>query len=192
MVWFQNVMAYYSDDVISDSSVSLRRFLIPAILVSLLLHGGLFYGLSKKTLDNFTPSDKPRLVPRVFNVNRLQVDQKLLEPDSKQTETPGSKTADPGSVKNLSQFDGSFEDDMKEFRAPPEVSSPEVPDIKEKPSVDTQASRTAAAKAKAESALALDKELSEVRQQLFGRDPFRLGQSWQWDCPDINADRSSV
>ena len=93
-------MAYYSDDVISDSSVSLRRFLIPAMLVSLLLHGGLFYGLSKKTLDNFTPSDKPRLVPRVFNVNRLQVDQKLLEPDSKQTETPGSKTADPGSVKN--------------------------------------------------------------------------------------------
>jgi outer membrane protein OmpA-like peptidoglycan-associated protein len=164
-------MAYYSDDVISDSAVSLRRFLIPAMLVSVLLHGGLFYGLSKKTLDNFAASDKPRLVPRVFSVNRLQVDEKLLEPDSKQTETPGSKTADPGSIKNLSQFDGTFEDDMKEFRATPEVSSPEVPDIKEKPSVDTQASRTAAAKAKAESALALDKELSDVRQQLMNDKP---------------------
>ncbi|HEX3444775.1 MAG TPA: hypothetical protein VHS80_08650, partial [Chthoniobacterales bacterium] len=164
-------MAYYSDNVFSDSSVSLRRFLIPAFLLSLLLHGGLFYGLSKKTLDNFAASDKPRLVPRVFSVNRLQVDQKLLEPDSKPTQTSGSKTADPGSVKNLSQFDGTFEDDMKEFRATPEVSSPEVPDIKEKPSVDTQASRTAAAKAKAESALALDKELSDVRQQLMNDKP---------------------
>jgi outer membrane protein OmpA-like peptidoglycan-associated protein len=171
--WYDspNVMAYYSDDVFSDSSISLRRFLIPAVLVSLLIHGGLFYGLSKKTLENFAASDRPRLVPRVFSVNRLQVDQKLLEPDGKPTGTPGSKTADPGSVKNLSQFDGTFEDDMKEFRATPEVSSPEVPDIKEKPSVDTQASRTAAAKAKAESALALDKELSDVRQQLMNDKP---------------------
>src|ERR1700747_3642182 len=97
-------MAYYSDDIISDSSVSLRRFLIPAFLVSLLLHGGLFYGLSKKTLDNFAASDKPRLVPRVFSVNRLQVDQKLLEPDGKPTEAKGSKTAAPGGWKTPRQF----------------------------------------------------------------------------------------
>jgi outer membrane protein OmpA-like peptidoglycan-associated protein len=164
-------MAYYSDDVFADSSVSLRRFLIPAVLASLLLHGGLFYGLSKKTLENFTSSDKPRLVPRVFSVNRLQVDQKLLDPDGKSTNNPGSKTSEPGSIKNLSQFDGTFEDDMKEFRATPQVSSPEVPDLKEKPSVDTQASRTAAAKAKAESALALEKELSDVRQKLMDDKP---------------------
>jgi outer membrane protein OmpA-like peptidoglycan-associated protein len=167
----ESVMAYHSDDVIADTSVSLRRVLIPALLASLLLHAGLFYGLSKKTLDNFTASDKPRLVPRVFSVNRLQVDQKLLEPDSKPTETSGSKTADPGSLKNLGQFDGTFEDDMKEFRATPQVSSPEVPDIKEKPSVDTQSSRTATAKAKAESALALDKELTDVRQKLMDDKP---------------------
>jgi outer membrane protein OmpA-like peptidoglycan-associated protein len=163
-------MAYYSDDVFADSSVSLRRFLIPALLVSLALHGGLFYGLSKKTLENFTSSDKPRLVPRVFSVNRLQVDQKLLEPDGKSSNTSGSKTAEPGSIKNLNQFDSTFEDDMKEFRATPQVSTPEVPDLKEKPSVDTQA-RTAAAKAKAESALALEKELSDVRQKLMDDKP---------------------
>src|SRR5260370_17202641 len=112
-------MAYYSGDVFSDSSVSLRRFLIPAVLVSLLIHGGRFYGLSKKTLENFAASDRPRLVPRVFSVNRLQVDQKLLEPDGQPTGTPGSKTADPGSVKNISQFDRPFPDDIKKFQPTP-------------------------------------------------------------------------
>src|SRR5260221_11410884 len=125
--WYDspNVMAYYSDDVFSDSSISLRRFLIPAVLVSLLIHGGLFYGLSKKTLENFAASDRPRLVPRGFSVNRLQVDQKLLEPDDKPTGTPGSKTADRESGKNLTQFDGTFEDDMQQFRATPDASSPQ-------------------------------------------------------------------
>src|SRR5260370_29184004 len=93
-------MAYYSDEIISDSSVSLRRFLIPAMLVSLLLHGGLFYGLSKKTLDNFTPSDKPRPGPRGLNVNPLQVRQKLLQPGSRQPETPATKPAEPRRLKD--------------------------------------------------------------------------------------------
>ena len=52
----------------------------------------------------------------------------------------------------MTQFDGSFEKDIQEFRATPEVNSPEVTQLKEKPSVDTQSAQTAAAKAKAESA----------------------------------------
>ena len=57
------------------------------------------------------------------------------------------------------------------MRATPEVNSPEVPQLKEKPSVDTQSAQTAAAKAKAESAVAIEKELSEVRQQLLSDKP---------------------
>jgi hypothetical protein len=73
-------MAYLTDDVVADSSVSLRRWLFPAFALSLLLHGGLFYGLSHAMIENFSATEAPRLVPRVFSVNRLKVDEKLLQP----------------------------------------------------------------------------------------------------------------
>jgi outer membrane protein OmpA-like peptidoglycan-associated protein len=164
-------MSYYLEDGIADSAVSLKHWILPAIALSFLFHCGLFYYFSKKTLDRFVQSDIPRLVPRAFSVNRLQIDQKLLEADSKPAPTPGKPAGDFGTITNLTQFDGSFEKDMQELRATPEVSSPEVPQLKEKPSVDTQSAQTAAAKAKAESAVAMEKELSEVRQQLLSDKP---------------------
>jgi outer membrane protein OmpA-like peptidoglycan-associated protein len=164
-------MAHYSEDAVGDSAVSLKHWILPAIALSFLFHCGLFYYFSKKTLDRFAQADIPRLVPRVFNVNRLQIDQKLLETDSKPAATPGKPAGDFGTIANLTQFDGSFEKDIQELRATPEVSSPEVPQLKEKPSVDTQSAQTAAAKAKAESAVAMEKELSEVRQQLLSDKP---------------------
>jgi outer membrane protein OmpA-like peptidoglycan-associated protein len=164
-------MAYSSEDPIAESAVALRHWLLPAVALSLAMHGGLFYAFSKKTLGQFTPNDTPRLVPRVFNVNRVEVDSKLLDTGTKASATPGKPLADAGALNNLSQFDGSFEDDMKEWRATPAVNSPDMPDLKEKPSVDTQSAQAAAAKARAESAIALEKDLSEVRQQLLNDKP---------------------
>jgi outer membrane protein OmpA-like peptidoglycan-associated protein len=164
-------MAHYSENVMADSAVSLRHWILPAIVLSFLFHCGLLYLFSQKTLDRFLPADTPRLVPRVFSVSRVQIDPKLLESETKPAEKPGKSTGDVGTIKNLTQFDGSFERDIKEFRATPEVNSPEVPQLKEKPSVDTQSAQTAAAKAKAESAVAMEKELSEVRQQLLSDKP---------------------
>jgi outer membrane protein OmpA-like peptidoglycan-associated protein len=164
-------MAHYSEDLLDDSAVSLRHWILPAIALSFLFHCALLYYFDQKTLDRFLPADTPRLVPRSFNVSRVQIDKKLLETDSKPTESPGKSNGDLGTIKNLTQFDGSFEKDIQEFRATPEVSSPEVTQLKEKPSVDTQSAQTAASKAKAESALAMEKELSEVRQQLLSDKP---------------------
>ena len=82
-------MAHYSEDLIADSAVSLRHWILPAIALSFLFHCGLLYLFSQKTLDRFVPADTPRLVPRAFNISRVQIDQKLLETDSKPTEKPG-------------------------------------------------------------------------------------------------------
>ena len=164
-------MAHYSEDLIADSAVSLRHWILPAIGLSFLFHCGLLYYFGEKTLDRFMPADTPRLVPRTFNISRVQIDQKLLETDSKPAEKAGKSAGDFGTIKNLTQFDGSFEKDIQEFRATPEVNSPEVAQLKEKPGVDTQSALTATAKAKAESAAAIEKELSEVRQQLLSDKP---------------------
>jgi outer membrane protein OmpA-like peptidoglycan-associated protein len=164
-------MAHYSENLMADSAVSLRHWLLPAIVLSFLFHFGLLYFFGQKTLDRFVSADTPRLVPRSFNISRLQVDQKLLESDSKPTKETGKPAGDLGTINNLAQFDGSFEKDMQELRATPEVNTTEVPQLKEKPSVDTQSAQAAAAKAKAESAAAIEKELSEVRQQLLSDKP---------------------
>jgi len=159
-------MAYLTDDVVADSSVSLRRWLFPAFALSLLVHGGLLYGLSHAVMENFSAAETPRLVPRVFSVNRLKVDEKLLQPEPKKAETPSLPNATPAPLTRITQFDGSFEQDMQELRAAPQVTTPEAPNFKEKPTVDTKSTENATAKAKTESALALEKELSEVRQKL--------------------------
>jgi len=164
-------MAHYSENAIADSTASLKRWILPAIALSFLFHTGLYYYFSHKTLERFAATDTPRLVPRVFNVSRLQVDQKLLQSDSKPANTPGRAQGDANTLKNITRFDGSFEKDMHDLRATPEANSPEVAQLKEKPSVDSQAAQAAAAKAKAESAAAVEKELSEVRQQLLSDKP---------------------
>jgi len=176
-------MAHYSEDMFADSAVSLRHWILPAIAISFLFHAGLFYLFSKQTLERFGQVDTPRLVPRSFSISRVQVDEKLLESDSKETENPGKAAGEPGTIQNLTQFDGSFEKDIQELRAAPQVTAPEIPqlkELKEKPSVDTRSALTAAAKAKAESAVALDKELTEVREQLLS------------DKPDVPASRPRI
>ena len=164
-------MPYSLDDNVADSSVSLLRWLLPAAALSLILHGALFFGFSRKILHSFETPNTPRLVPRAFSVNRLQVDQKLLEPQGQQSKSLTNDGANGGSAKGVTQFDGSFEQDMREIRAAPQVSTPQAPDFKEKPSVDTQAARNVATKAAAESALVIDKELSDTRQRLINEKP---------------------
>jgi outer membrane protein OmpA-like peptidoglycan-associated protein len=164
-------MPYSLDDDVADSSVSLIRWVLPALALSLILHGALFFGFSRKILHSFETQNTPRLVPRAFRVNRLQVDEKLLEPQGQESKTLTSDGAAGGSAKGVTQFDGSFEEDIKELRATPQVSTPQAPDFKEKPTVDTQAARNAASKAEAESALVMDKELSDARQKLINEKP---------------------
>ena len=128
------------------------------------------FSARKRSIDSCSPTLRG-LFLALSTSTALQIDQKLLETDSKPAATPGKPAGDFGTITNLTQFDGSFEKDIQELRATPEVNSPEVPQLKEKPSVDTQSAQTAAAKAKAESAVAIEKELSEVRQQLLSDKP---------------------
>src|SRR5437764_15367486 len=121
-------MASFSEEPMADSSASLRPWIIPALLLSIAFHGGLFYAASQKTLARFATSDQPRLVPRAFNVRRVQVDQKLLQPEPKRAEKPGKPGIEPASPQSLAQLDDkSFEKDMKDMKdvvATPDVSSP--------------------------------------------------------------------
>src|SRR6201993_5420535 len=94
-------MSYSLDDNVADSSVSLMRWLLPAAALSLVLHGALFFGFSRKILHSFETPNTPRLVPRAFSVNRVQVDQKLLETQGQQSKSLTSDGAAGGSAKEI-------------------------------------------------------------------------------------------
>ncbi len=160
-------MSEYAEDLAREGAIALRPWILPAFGLSLLLHAGLLYYFSVKKLDQFTSSDTPRLVPRTFNVSRVQIDQKLVQSDSKEAPQPGKLVADLAKPQDLNKIDDSFEKDMREMRATPDAVSTEVPELQEKPNINAQSAAAALAKAKAESAQAIEKELSEVRQQLL-------------------------
>ncbi|MBV9390583.1 MAG: hypothetical protein JOY96_01685, partial [Verrucomicrobia bacterium] len=150
-------MSGYAEDLAREGAIALRPWILPALGLSLLLHAGLLYFFSVKKLDQFTSSETPRLVPRTFNVSRVQIDQKLIQSDSKEAPQPGKLVADLAKPQDLNKIDDSFEKDMREMRATPDAVSTEVPELKEKPNINAQSAAAALAKAKAESAQAIDK-----------------------------------
>jgi len=66
------------DDEVSSSSFS--RWVIPALVVSLALHAWFLYWAYGVSLAANSQKVYDRLVPRTFHVDRVEIDQKLLEP----------------------------------------------------------------------------------------------------------------
>src|ERR1700722_9980321 len=104
---FFSSMTHYSEDLIGDSAISLRHWILPAIALSFLFHCGLFYLFSQKTLERFVPSDIPRVFQRTLNIPRVQVDKNFLKSDPNPAAKPGKAAGDFGTIQNLTQFDGS-------------------------------------------------------------------------------------
>jgi len=67
------------DDEVSSSSFS--RWVIPALVVSLALHAWFLYWAYGVSLAANSQKVYDRLVPRTFHVDRVEIDQKLLEPE---------------------------------------------------------------------------------------------------------------
>ncbi|MDB6173369.1 MAG: outer membrane protein OmpA-like peptidoglycan-associated protein [Chthoniobacteraceae bacterium] len=59
----------------------LRKWVLMALVVSLLLHAGLYLFFQSTDLEGFTPPSEPVIVKRAFVVNKVTIDPKLLEPE---------------------------------------------------------------------------------------------------------------
>jgi len=71
---------------------TIRKWFLLALLLSLVLHGGLYELLKAKHLDRITLSaPATHLIPRAFTVKKAVIDENLLKPEP----TPNPKKADP-------------------------------------------------------------------------------------------------
>jgi len=139
----------------------LARWLIPAILVSLLLHGLFVYWARGYVVQEMSASHYDKIVPRTFRIERAYIDPKLLDPEPAEER---SQAMAPQPVK-IPEEKVAFERLMGE--ATGKVAAPAFPEVRlsETPSLpltDMTATLDAARSAGAQSLLEDPAALTEA------------------------------
>ncbi len=142
----------------------MRKWFFRAFLLSLLIHAILFVWFGSTKLESFTPLTM-RLVPRAFNVARLDIDPKLLESDEKEPEKPKKEVLALPDV-TLPDEKPSLESMMNEVRATPAAPELTKPIVNEKPRVEATDIKTLT-KFQETTSSALEKDLLSMRDQLI-------------------------
>jgi outer membrane protein OmpA-like peptidoglycan-associated protein len=157
------------DDEVSSSGFS--RWVLPALIISLLLHAAFLYWARSVSLADTSQKVYERLVPRAFHVERVEIDQKLLEPEPADERKPALA---PEAVQ-LPQEKMAFENLMADPKGEPAAPKIDQSFLSDKPSA---------------SSITFDKTMQTA--QLTGaqsalEDPKALHQALLGDRPDAGS-----
>jgi outer membrane protein OmpA-like peptidoglycan-associated protein len=148
-----------------------RRRLFWALVVSLILHAGIVFWFRSTQLPQFNAGPTERLVPRIFNLKNITIDEKLL--DGADQQQPAKPAVAAPAPKPISLPD---EDPMADVTAgkltPAAPAMPNLvkPMVTEKPVVD--ASETQAIMRVQDTAkLAMQQDLDSIRDSLLHDQP---------------------
>ena len=166
------MMAARFEDVQRDSSSSFSRWLIPALLLSILLHLSLWFWARNLSLPSAGREVYERIVPRTFNLERVEVDSKLLAPDDASEK---QVSLAPESV-NLPDEKASFEKLMADNKGEPAAPKIDQSVLSEKPTASsttleetTQMAKRSGAESILEDTRALQKALLAEKPSAAGR-----------------------
>ncbi len=76
---------YEADDGMSSG---FTRWLLPALILSLLLHAGLLYWARLLPINESDKEVYEKVVPRTFHLERVEIDPKVLEPEPAEKKQP--------------------------------------------------------------------------------------------------------
>ena len=161
----------------NQSDWNFRKWLLPMLIASILLHLGLLLGFQQKKLDNFVPVQTERLVPRPFNVKRAEIDPRILQ----DTTIPKSADIIPKVIPKVEALDTpstklKFENALGEIRAAPPSADFAKPLLDEPPKIDPAAVSSVLNQMEQQSSRALERELEELRKELTAEKPASLNQ----------------
>jgi len=105
------------------------RWIVPAILVSLLLHGAMVWWARDRVVRGMSSSFYDTIVPRTFRIERAEIDPKLLDPEPASEKSPAMA---PTPVK-LPEERVSFDHLMGDV--PGKAALPELVPMESKPAV---------------------------------------------------------
>ena len=155
------VMAQYENFQSNAAEVPLmRKWLLRALVISLLIHAALLIFFNAKTLENFGYGAAERLAPPIFKLRQVQI-PKTQDEDTK-LELPNKKPLPPVQIAETKPM----VEDVIVTPMAPEMSAPIV---QEKPKVDLSNGFDALEKNQGNSLAALEKQLSGVAGSLVDK-----------------------
>jgi outer membrane protein OmpA-like peptidoglycan-associated protein len=156
----------------------IRRRLFWALVVSLLIHAGIVWWFHQTRLPDFSSAPVERLVPRIFNVKNITIDEKILDGEDKQQDTP-QKPAPRPAIKPLDLPDEKPIADVSQGRMAP--SAPATPDLvkpiaSEKPVVESNDAQ-AIARVQDSAKMVMEQDLNSLKDSLLKDQPSDVAHS---------------
>ena len=161
----------------NQSDWNFRKWLVPMLILSLVLHLCLMMAFHLKKLPEFTPVEKERLIPRVFNLKRAEIDPRALQNTVvPKLENVATKPIPDVTKLNLPSPKNAFEEALGEIRAVPAADDLAKPLLNEKPKIDPASINSAISQMQERSSHALEREMAKLQKELAAQKPSSVNQ----------------
>ncbi|MDX2080619.1 MAG: OmpA family protein [Terrimicrobiaceae bacterium] len=161
------------DDIIGSSGRGMARWVLPALVLSLGLHFLFWLWASRHPVDRMSEAFYDRIVPRTFQVERVEIDPKLLEPVADPETRPA---AAPTAVK-LPEETVSFDQMMGEVRATPTAPKLDAAAFAEKPTIEAPSFESTIQTAEAAGVRSLLPDEKSLVEELLKEQPMVTGST---------------
>jgi len=160
------------EDVRRDSASSFSRWLIPALILSVLLHLLFWHWARGFSLPSSGREVYERIVPRTFHLERVEIDSKLLAPDEA---TVRQNSLAPESV-NLPDEKAAFEKLMSDNKGEPAAPKIDQAILSEKPTASSTTLEDTTQMAKRSGAQSILEDSRSLQTALLSEKPSVTGR----------------
>lgn len=160
------------EDVRRDSASSFSRWMIPALVLSLLLHIAFWYWARGFNLPSVGRDVYERIVPRTFHLERVEIDPKLLAPEDA-AEKQGALA--PESV-NIPDEKAAFEKLMSDNKGEPAAPKIDQTVLSEKPTASSTTLEETKQMAKRSGAESILEDTRALQKALLAEKPSAAGR----------------
>lgn len=160
-------------ELFDDQPTGFARWILPALIISILLHVIFYMWATGHTVSTFSDSYYDRIVPRTFQVDRVEIDPAVFE-DAKLDEIVEMPRA-PATV-DLPEEKVSFQEIMGEVKASPAAPPIENPLLSERPSVSPTTLAKTVETALQSGAQSVVEDMDSLREELIIEDPVVSGR----------------
>ena len=159
----------------NQSDWNFRKWAVPMLTVSLLLHLALMIAFQAKKLHKFAPVQTERLIPRAFNMKRAEIDPRILQnTDVPKPENIATKPVPEVTKMAVPSSKQAFETALEEIRVAPIAPDTSKPLVNEKPKADVV--NAAMTQLEQRSSHALEREMDNLRKELTAQKPSSINQ----------------
>jgi outer membrane protein OmpA-like peptidoglycan-associated protein len=161
-------------ELFDDQPTGFARWVLPALIISVLLHVIFYMWATGHTVSTFSDSYYDRIVPRTFQVDRVEIDPAVFENEAKLEETTQAARS-PATVE-IPEEKVSFQEIMGEVKASPAAPPIENPLLSERPSVSPTTLADTVQTAVQSGAQSVVEDMNALKEELIIEDPVITGR----------------